>query len=601
MKKSKEKILLRIKKKESNKTVNKKFIIFILFLLFVFGVFCFIYENKYINKIYPGVYIGEINIGGKTLLEAEGLINIELDNLSQEGITFIFENNKSIIHPIVSSSDASVLDVLVSFDVEDTLKRAFFVGRNQNFINNTFNKIKLFLNKKNHIGLTVDFNNEKIISYLKEDFSLFDYRNACYYFDNSNNLLIKAGKGGKKIDYDNSLVVLKNNIKKLNFSDILLEGEYVNPEISENDCFKSKDKIEDVLNLAPVKLRYLKRYWNITKQEFLEMILLSKEDDTLVIGLDKDNIREFIKKNIAVDIDQISSLPKFVFDGNIVKNFEPGQEGKKLDIDLTVEILSNLIENPFNELILTVNTLPFPKNIDENLNGYGIREIIGKYSLGFEGSTTARTLNIKNGTKSLNGLLIKPGEEFSTLKALGDIDEEHGYEKEAVIKGDSIHYEFGGGLCHISTTLFRTILESGLPITMRQNHSYDMPYYKPAGTDATIYNPLPDFKFINDTGNYILIQAKLIGQELYIEIWGAKDGRIIEKKEPVIYNIVKPLPIKYIKTYTLSSGKIKCTYAPYDGADAYFDYIVTYSDGTIKEKRFKSHYIPRQGICLIGI
>jgi len=196
---------------------------------------------------------------------------------------------------------------------------------------------------------------------------------------------------------------------------------------------------------------------------------------------------------------------------------------------------------------------------------------------------------------------LKPGEEFSMLKALGSIDEEHGYMKEAVIKDNAISYEFGGGLCHTSTTLFRTVLDAGLPITMRHNHSYNMPYYQPAGIDATIYDPYPDFKFINDTKNHILIQAKANNKEMTIELWGVKDGRVVTKIEPVIYDIVKPKPTKIIMTYTLSSGQRKCTYAAYDGADAYFDYEVAYADGTVKKERFSSHYIPRQGVCLVGI
>lgn len=561
----------------------------------------FFYENKYEDKIYPGVSIGDIDIGGKTLLETEEIINKELDRLNQAGIVFSYENKDLAIFPIISSSDGVALDILISFDVEETLNKAILIGRSGNIFNNTIEKTKPIFGKENNITLITNFNDKKISNYLKEGFSIFDSQNAYYYFDEYNNLLIQTEKDGKAIKYDNSLIVLKNNLENLNFSDIILEGSDDIPQISAGDCLEAKSDLEDVLSLAPIKLKYLKKEWIIKKKDLLAMITIHKENDILIFNLDEIKIEEYVKKNIASKIDQTSSLPKFIFNNNVIQNFEPGKEGKKLDIDLTVKLLANLIEDPFKELDLTVNVLPFPENIDESINDYGIKEIIGKYSLGFVGSTTARTLNIKNGSNSLNGLLLKPGEEFSMLKALGNINEENGYQKEAVIIGDAIYYEYGGGLCHISTTLFRTVLSAGLPVTMRQNHSYNMPYYQPPGTDATIYEPAPDFKFINDTGNYILIQSEAVDQELYIELWGGSDGRIIERTEPVVYNIVKPLPTKYIKTYTLRSGETKCTYTPYDGADAYFDYIVTYIDGTIKEKRFRSHYVPRQGVCLVGI
>lgn len=580
--------------------INKKIIISFIFIFVVLGIACFFYEIKYVDKIYPGVSIGEINIGGKTLTEAERIINRELDKIKQTGIIFRYENKDLTIYPIISSSDGAIVDILINFDVEKTLNKAILIGRGRNIINSTIEKIKPIFGKKNYITLITEINNEKINKYLIESFSLFDPQDAYYYYDKNGNLLIQPEKDGKAIKYENSLIVLKSNLEAFNFSDIILEGNDAIPQISANNCLDAKSNLEDILNLAPVKLKYLKRKWTINEKDLLGMITISEENNNLFFNLDEIKIKEYIRKNISPEIDQVSSLPKFIFIDNVIQNFEPGKEGKKLDVDSTVKLLINLIENPFNEAELTVNILPFPEDVNEDVSDYGIKEIIGKYSLGFEGSTVARTLNIKNGSKSLNGLLLKPGEEFSMIEALGDIDEEHGYEKEAVIKGDAIYYEFGGGLCHTSTTLFRAVLDSGLPITMRQNHSYNMPYYQPAGIDATIYNPSPDFRFVNDTENYILIQSEVVDSELYIELWGAKDGRIIERTEPVIYNIVKPLATKYIKTSTLISGDVKCTYMPYDGADTYFDYIVTYSDGTIKNKRFKSHYIPRQGVCLVG-
>ena len=580
--------------------INKKIIISFIFIFVILGIACFFYEIKYVDKIYPGVSIGEINIGGKTLTEAERIINRELDKIKQTGIIFRYENKDLTIYPIISSSDGAIVDILINFDVEKTLNKAILIGRGRNIINSTIEKIKPIFGKKNYITLITEINNEKINKYLIESFSLFDPQDAYYYYDKNGNLLIQPEKDGKAIKYENSLIVLKSNLEAFNFSDIILEGNDAIPQISANNCLDAKSNLEDILNLAPVKLKYLKRKWTINEKDLLGMITISEENNNLFFNLDETKIKEYIRKNISPEIDQVSSLPKFIFIDNVIQNFEPGKEGKKLDVDSTVKLLINLIENPFNEAELTVNILPFPEDVNEDVSDYGIKEIIGKYSLGFEGSTVARTLNIKNGSKSLNGLLLKPGEEFSMIEALGDIDEEHGYEKEAVIKGDAIYYEFGGGLCHTSTTLFRAVLDSGLPITMRQNHSYNMPYYQPAGIDATIYNPSPDFRFVNDTENYILIQSEVVDSELYIELWGAKDGRIIERTEPVIYNIVKPLATKYIKTSTLISGDVKCTYMPYDGADTYFDYIVTYSDGTIKNKRFKSHYIPRQGVCLVG-
>ena len=118
--------------------------------------------------------------------------------------------------------------------------------------------------------------------------------------------------------------------------------------------------------------------------------------------------------------------------------------------------------------------------------------------------------------------------------------------------------------------------------------------------DATIYNPLPDFRFINDTKNYILIQSRIEGYDLYFEFWGTRDGRKVYISEPKIYNIKEPPPPKYIETEDLKPQEIKCIETSHQGADVEFTYKVEYPSGEIFEKVFKSHYKPWQKICLIG-
>jgi len=128
-----------------------------------------------------------------------------------------------------------------------------------------------------------------------------------------------------------------------------------------------------------------------------------------------------------------------------------------------------------------------------------------------------------------------------------------------------------------------------------------MPYYEPAGVDATIYDPDPDFRFINDMPSYVLLQAEVSKGSLTIQLWSTKDGRTVNRTEPVMYNIVRPRPTKIVGTYTLATGQRKCTYAAYNGSDTYFDYEVTYPSGEVKKERFSSHYVPRQGVCLVGL
>jgi vancomycin resistance protein YoaR len=236
---------------------------------------------------------------------------------------------------------------------------------------------------------------------------------------------------------------------------------------------------------------------------------------------------------------------------------------------------------------------------DANL--LGIRERLGVGTSNFKGSPKNRRHNIATGAAKLNGIIIPQGEEFSLVKALGEIDETTGYLPELVIKGDRTIPEFGGGLCQIGTTVFRAALAAGFPILERQSHSYRVRYYEPAGTDATIYPPKPDFRFKNDTPAAVVLFTRIEGDDLFFEFWGTSDGRKAARTDPKIFNITKPPAMKTIETEDLPPGKKKCTEVAHDGADTVFTYTVTMADGSKREQVFRSHYKPWQAVCLIGV
>jgi vancomycin resistance protein YoaR len=206
--------------------------------------------------------------------------------------------------------------------------------------------------------------------------------------------------------------------------------------------------------------------------------------------------------------------------------FSLSKSGMRLDEEKSLEIIkSNLLStSPQKELSLTMNEIPSEVSID-SIDNLGITELIGQGRSNFRGSSVNRIFNIQVAVKKFDGLLIKPGEEFSFVKNLGKVDETTGYRPELVIKKDKTELDYGGGVCQLSTTAFRAAIHSGLEITARRNHAYPVSYYNPPGMDATIYVPFPDLKFKNNTPSHILIEIKIEGTELIFNFYGTSDGR----------------------------------------------------------------------------
>ncbi|MFC1615452.1 VanW family protein [Patescibacteria group bacterium] len=609
--------------KSSIKWVAAVVLSLILFLI-IFSLCSFLYQNKYRNKIYPGVKNGSLDLSGKTVSEAEREIQKIVDAICENGFSFSFENIEIPISPVLTSTtDPSLVKEILSYDVAGMAKQAYLIGRNEKIVAYNFLKqLRLLANQEIFLP-SYSLNQEELLNILKDNFTEYEQpaMDAKILIDDNNVITIEEEKNGYAFDYSSGIVELTKKLDKFNGQKIKIPLKKITdtPDIKKVDAMLAAQEARNLLTLDSISLAYQNNTWLIDKNLIKNSIILKnpteadsnaisttvsdgeEEKKLKFITLSKEKIITYLKEKIASAIDIEPLNAKFeIKDGRVIK-FQGSKDGVKLDLEQTYNLIIKKIANIQGEKIeLIVNEIKAEITTDTT-NNLGIKEIIGIGKSNFSGSPRNRIHNIKTGADMLNGILIEPEENFSLITALGEIDAEHGYLPELVIKGNKTIPEYGGGLCQIGTTLFRSALDSGLPITERRNHSYRVSYYEPAGTDATIYNPKPDMRFINDTKHKILIQTKIEGNDLIFEFWGEKDGRIIEKTESKIFNIVKPLPTKFIETEDLDVGAKKCTEHAHNGADAEFDYKVTYSDGEIKEETFKSHYKPWREICLIGV
>lgn len=252
------------------------------------------------------------------------------------------------------------------------------------------------------------------------------------------------------------------------------------------------------------------------------------------ISLDRSSMENFLT-SLAKTTNKEPEDAKFKITDGKVAAFSLDKKGFKLEEEKSLNILNDYFNsNDFSDSL----TLPYeeidPQTEIGSVDNMGITELIGQGRSNFRGSPKNRVFNIKVATSRFDGILIKPAEEFSFVRVLGEVDGEHGYLPELVIKKDKTEPEFGGGICQVSTTAFRAAINSGLEITARRNHAYPVSYYNPQGMDATVYVPRPDLKFANNTPNYILIQTRIEGTELFFDFYGTSDGRKVEVIGPKV-------------------------------------------------------------------
>jgi len=330
----------------------------------------------------------------------------------------------------------------------------------------------------------------------------------------------------------------------------------------------------------------------------IEQPIISRID--LIETFDEDILAEYLRL-IFDEVAQPSQDAIFISSAGRVTEFAVSQNGQELDVEETILLIARNVLNPNRRVVLPV-IITEPKITLAQTNDLGVDMLLARGISDFSGSPRNRRHNIAVGAARFDGILIPPGESFSFLKALGDVNASTGYLPELVIKGDETVPEYGGGLCQVSTTAFRAILKSGLPVDARRNHSYRVVYYEPAGTDATIYQPYPDLKFTNDTEGYIMMDTYIAGNQLFFDFYGTETGRNVKIDGPYIFNVTAyPEPL-YIDTSTIPVDEIQQIDSAHRGADAVLYREIYDENGKLISKdTFNSHYIPWPAKYLRGV
>lgn len=319
------------------------------------------------------------------------------------------------------------------------------------------------------------------------------------------------------------------------------------------------------------------------------------------------NVLENLKAGINIPVQDAL----FEFRSGRVTAFRPSKDGREINVEKLQkqfrDAVASLPDAPTRSLTLPipVDTVR-PSLTTDRVNTFGIREIIGRGYSEFAHSIPSRVHNIALASSKLHGLLIKPGETFSFNEAVGDVSATTGFQPAYIIKEGRTVLGDGGGVCQVSTTLFRAALNAGLPIIERRAHAYRVSYYEQAGykagLDATVFAPSVDLKIHNDTPAYILIQAKTDTQNmtLTIELYGTSDGRKAEIYNHVVSGITPPPPALFQDDPTLPVGVTKQVDFAAWGAKASFQYKVTRGGEVLQDTTFVSHFRPWQAVYLRG-
>lgn len=470
----------------------------------------------YRDSIYPKVSVQGLDIGSKTLKEGFDILDEKNKNLSTKNIILTYEDQEY---------STTLEELGIKLNTDDTLVQAYRIKRTNNILASLQ---QLF--QETDVNWVYNSDNETLESALgaKVNPALKTLADAKLDYKEGQIIIIPEQEG-ESLDIPKVAVSIMPLIAKDEVR-LAIPLNKETPAITASSWESQKSDLEALANEHTI-------FFNdtnikINPEEIITWITI--DQTTKKIDISQDTIKEYlesVQKNLTSQ--PVNAKLRFNIETQQIQILEPGKEGTKLMMEESSKRIRNDILAGIDKTELFV-AVTSPLIDESQFDALGVKTLLGKGESNFRGSSRSRVKNINVAANKISSTLLKPEEEFSFVNTLGKVDARNGYLPELVIKGNKTIPEYGGGICQVSTTLFRAALNAGLPITERRAHSYVVNYYGKPGLDATIYLPKPDFKFQNDTNHHILIQHYIVGTILYYEIYGTSTGKTAKTIEPVV-------------------------------------------------------------------
>ncbi|WP_420594999.1 VanW family protein [Deinococcus sp.] len=268
---------------------------------------------------------------------------------------------------------------------------------------------------------------------------------------------------------------------------------------------------------------------------------------------------------------------------------------------LRISLKAALRDGNTNLIRVTPTGSTPPKRTLDYFVSRGITAFLAAGQTGYDGSSPARITNIHVGTRAFQDRLFE-GQTFSFNQMLGPVSARAGFVPGLVIAGERTASGLGGGICQVSTTMFRTLYGAGLRVVERRNHSYQVYYYDPQGLDATIFQPSQDLKFANDTGGPLWFQSDWDDAQklLVMRVFGKARDFEVQIQPPRILQTTPSPPDRMFLDASLKKGERKQVDWAAKGAVIEVDRVFVRNGQEFKRDTLKSSYRPWPNIFLVG-
>jgi len=583
----------------------------LLLTFLAFSSFAAGYQYRHSGLIFPGVTVAGVDVSGLTPDEASARLWEQLAYPHQGRVAFQDGSTLWVAAPA---------ELGLVLDANNSALAAYQVGRSGNPVGQFFAQINALRSGKDLPPLLV-YDENVARNYLLNLAATLDRPTVEASIGvNGVDITLRSGQIGRTLDVGTVLPLIGAQMKTLADGLIPLVVHETPPVIF--DASEQAEIARQILSAplvitTPAEDGGEQAHWEIDVPTLAGMLAIERvatsDGEQYQVGISTDHLRGFLA-SIAPGLERYPANARFIFndDTRQLDDLQPSTTGRSLLVeDSLTAIQQKLSEGEHTAELVFDYLLPAAPDTASAAD-LGITELVSVQTSHFNGSSTERIQNITVASARFHGVLVAPGETFSMASMIGDVSLDTGFAEAWIIFGDRTIKGVGGGVCQVSTTLFRTAFFGGFQIDERYSHAYRVTYYEQtsgggvnanlAGLDATVYVPLVDFKFTNDTAYWLLMETYVnpTARTLTWKFYSTSDGRTVEWKTSGLENIEDPPDPQYIENPALAKDEIKQVDWAVAGADVTVTRTVIRNGAVIHADTFFTQYQPWRAVYEYG-
>src|SRR5215207_10530658 len=567
------------------------------------------YQLFYAGRIFPGVSVAGVDLSGMTPADAAVKLNGTLSYPLSGKILFRDGENVWM---------ASPAQLGMVFDPSSSAVTAYKLGRSGGLFGALSGQIRAGA-AGIHVPPVIVFDERVAFQYLSLIASQMNQpmMEASLKVEGTN-VVTQPGQVGRELKIDATLIYLAAQLQTFSDGEVSMVVQEIQPQVL--DVSAQADAARQILS-QPLTLNIPNASGSdsgpyVYTPEVLATLLVAQrvqdgDQQGVQVVLSPRGLRDLLVP-VKTQADRLPSDAKFIFNDQTgqLDVMQESSVGRELDIDASIKAINEAVSRGEHSVSLVVNEAQPRVAATATGQELGITQLIWSETSYFYGSSAERMQNIEAAAQQFHGVLVAPGETFSMGAHLGDVSLDNGFAEALIIYGGRTIKGVGGGVCQVSTTLFRAAFNAGFPIVERTPHAYRVSYYEQTpsggvdprlvGLDATVYFPLVDFKFTNDSPYWILMETYMSNSSLTWKFYSTSDGRTVTWDTTGVTNVVSaPSPLFEVNNELGKNQKKQVDWSA-NGADVTVTRTVWRNGAVLFQDNISTHYEPWQAVCEYG-